>query len=274
MTHLTEMRASIAAGWSRLIAVVRRLDRQLLVVFTLAPLLVVVQYKLGSRDFFRNVLSAEVSETWRGLFEWGWWFVCQGVTGFVVPVLVLGVFFRQTPLQMGLGPGDWRFATKIAAVYLPLVAAATWFLSSDPGFRAAYPHYLPAAYDWRLFLVYEGLFIFYWIGWEYLWRGFMLFGARHALGYMAIFVQAVPFTTLHVNKPFLEGLLALPGALALGALVWRCRSFWVAVPIHAAQMLILDFWCAGRLRTGIQAVDLRGLVTLVRMVLAGEGAAP
>ena len=108
---------------------------------------------------------------------------------------------------MGLGLGDWKLASLLAAVYMPLVVIGTWFLSSDPAFQAQYPHYQPAAYKWHFFIVYELLFLFYWFGWEYLWRGFMLFGTVHKLGYYAIFVQAVPFAALHVDKPFAEAML-------------------------------------------------------------------
>jgi hypothetical protein len=52
--------------------------------------------------------------------------------------------------------------------------------------------------------------------------------------------------------------------VALGALVWRARSFWIAVPIHAAQMMILDLWCSLRTRTGVRGVGLDALLDLLR----------
>ena len=97
------------------------------------------------------------------------------------------------------------------------------------------------------------------MGWEYLWRGFVLFGTAPTLGLYAIFVQALPFAALHVTKPWPEALLSIVGGIALGALVWRCRSFWIAVPIHAAQMMLLDFWSALRIRTGASGWGLEAL---------------
>jgi hypothetical protein len=115
-----------------------------------------------------------------------------------------------------------------------------------------------------VFLAYEALFLFYWMGWEYLWRGFLLFGTAPVFGRYAILVQAMPFALLHFNKPLAEGLLSVVGGLALGVLVWRCRAFWIAVPIHAAQMLVLDFWCSLRIRTGVQGIGLTALLELIR----------
>jgi hypothetical protein len=134
------------------------------------------------------------------------------------------------------------------------VAVGTWILSDGAAFQDQYPHYSPATRDWTLFLVYEALFLFYWLGWEYLWRGFLIFGTAHTLGLYAIFVQAVPFAALHVSKPWPEALLSVVGGIALGALVWRCRSFWIAVPIHAAQMMLLDLWCTLRVRTDVSGI--------------------
>ena len=46
------------------------------------------------------------------------------------------------------------------------------------------------------------------------------------------------------------------GALVLGAVVWRCRSFWIAVPFHAFQMLAMDFFCTLRVRAGVDGIGL------------------
>ena len=112
---------------------------------------------------------------------------------------------------------------------------------------------------WLIRFLLEAFFLFYWVGWEYLWRGFVLFGTAPRFGLYAIIIQALPFAVLHFNKPFPEAMLSLVGGVALGGLVWRCRSFWIAVPIHAAQMMILDLWCSLRLRTGARGIGLESL---------------
>ena len=135
-------------------------------------------------------------------------------------------------------------------------------LSDGAAFQEQYPHFYDAKTDWRIFLGYEALFLFYWMGWEYLWRGFVLFGTAPAVGApLAVVIQTVPFAILHAQKPPAEAYLSVLGGLALGALVWRCRSFWIAVPIHAAQMLALDFWATLRYPTGASGVGLDALAT-------------
>lgn len=257
------MKTALRREWQQLVQAARSLNGQAVFVLTAAVVLVIVHSTLGSRSFFREELAPLLPSEWHGLGNWGWWFGTQGLLGFVLPVLSLRFLFGRRPSEIGLGLGDWKLALALAGAYLPLVALGTWVLSSGADFQAQYPHYQPAARDWALFLLYETLFLFYWIGWEYLWRGFVLFGTAPAFGYHAIFVQMVPFALLHLNKPLAEALLSIVGGIALGALVWRCRSFWIAVPIHAAQMLLLDFWCALRIRTEIDGISPRAFLELL-----------
>jgi hypothetical protein len=260
---LHALAARLRAEWTRLRRAATSLDRQATVVLTLAAVLVVLQFVLGDRDLFHRHLAKYVPLAWRGLARWGWWFGTQGLLGFVVPVLALRAFFTNDLREMGLGLGEWRLATVVAALYVPVVAVGTWVLSDGTAFQEQYPHYSPAARDWDVFLIYEALFLFYWVGWEYLWRGFVLFGTAPAFGAHAIFVQALPFAALHVSKPWPEALLSIVGGIALGALVWRCRSFWIAVPIHAAQMMLLDLWCTLRVRTGVSGIGLEAFLELL-----------
>ena len=254
---------SLQDEWRRLRTAVRALDPQTTFVLVFAAVAVVLQFTLGDRALFRAHLAEALPESWRGLGAWGWWFGVQGLLGFVVPVLALRAFFKTDLSDMGLGAGNWRLATGLAALYLPLVTVGTWVLSDGAAFQEQYPHYRPATRQWSVFLIYEALFLFYWIGWEYLWRGFMIFGTVHTLGLYAIFVQALPFAALHVSKPWPEAVLSIVGGIALGALVWRCRSFWIAVPIHAAQMMLLDLWCTLRVRTKVSGVSPDAFLDLI-----------
>jgi hypothetical protein len=240
------------------------MDAQTVWVLVLAAGLVFVHRAVGSRKLFRSELSHFFPEHLQGVLEWSWWFAMKGVAGFVIPVLVLLFVFKCRPKAIGLGLGDARFAFTVLALYTPLVALGTWILSASPEFQSAYPHYRGAVDSWTLLLIYEISYLAYWIGWEYLWRGFVLFGTARTFGYYAILVQALPFAVLHASKPIPEQFLSIVGGIALGAVVWRCRSFWVAVPIHAIQMAFLDLWCTLRIRTGVAGTSSTHLLDLLR----------
>ena len=250
----------VLAEVDRLRVAGRRLDCQVVTVLVAAAALVILQDAVGSRRLFRTVFAEVLSSERIGLLSWGWWFTIQGITGFVIPLVILLGFFRRTARDAGLGLGDWRFAGVILAIWLPVVFIATWFLSASTAFQTHYPHHRAAMQDWGVFALYEAWFILYWIGWEYLWRGFVLFGTVSRLGMYAIFIQAIPFALLHLGKPLPETVLSLVGGIALGALVWRCRAFWVAVPMHAAQMTSLDLWCTLRTRSGTAGTGVQALI--------------
>ncbi|PSQ95103.1 MAG: CPBP family intramembrane metalloprotease [Bacteroidetes bacterium SW_9_63_38] len=228
--------------WSRLQTAVRTLDQKTTFVLVFAAFAVILQFVLGDRALFRTHLADAVPEYWRGLATWGWWFGMQGLLGFILPVAGLFFFFPGSARDHGLGLGHWRLASAIAGAYLALVALGTWALSDGATFQDQYPHYRPATRNWT---------------------GFLIFGTRHTLGLYAIFVQALPFAALHVSKPWPEALLSIIGGIGLGALVWRCRSFWIAVPIHAAQMIMLDLWCTLRVRTDVSGIGPEAVATLL-----------
>ena len=250
--------------WKALVATVASMNRQTIFVLVTVPILVLLHHHFGSRTLFRQEFSDLVDPSNLQLASWGWWFTMQGLFGFVLPVVFLLVIFKQKIRDIGLGLGDWKLALGLSALYLPLVIIGTFILSADPAFQVKYPHLHAASGSWKIFIIYELLFVFYWFGWEYLWRGYMLFGTAKTFGVYAILIQAIPFAIMHANKPFAEGMLSVVGGIALGALVWRCRSFWIAIPIHAAQMFVLDFFCSLRIRTGATGIGLSSLFEMLK----------
>ena len=248
----------------------RGVDGQTATVLTLAAVLAMAHSLWGTRKFFRRELAELLRLPGDGLLAEVYSDLAQGLAGFAVPVLVLWLVFRRRPAEMGIGLGDARLGLLIAAGYAPLVAAACWVLSDTTPFLDKYPGLGDAKYDWKVFALYQLSMLVYWIGWEYLWRGFVIFGTRHTLGVYAIFVQMIPFALLHLRKPPLEAFLSIPGALLLGVVVWRCRSFWIAVPIHAFQMLCIDLMCTLRHRTGVEGWGPDSLWRLIRAAFATD----
>ncbi|MBI4124389.1 MAG: CPBP family intramembrane metalloprotease [Deltaproteobacteria bacterium] len=224
------------------------IDRQTAVVLIAAALLGMSKFTFGSVHFFDQELSGFFNAGRGSLWSYIYFFGMQGLTGFGIPLFILLFLFRRSPREAGLGLGDFKLGLTAVVLYLPVATLGCWFLSSLSSFQETYPFFRGVLHDWRLFAAYEVLFLFYWIGWEYLWRGFLLFGTARTFGVWSIFIQTLPFAALHAQRPWPEAYLSVLGALLLGALVWRCRSFWVAVPIHAWQMVAIDFFCTLRLK--------------------------
>src|SRR5690606_9924025 len=81
--------------WRKLIVASSQLNRQTVFILVSAAVLLVIQFNFGSRTTFRTHFASFFVEEWRGVLSWGWWFTMQGITGFVVPVLILTVLFKR-----------------------------------------------------------------------------------------------------------------------------------------------------------------------------------
>jgi membrane protease YdiL (CAAX protease family) len=70
------------------------------------------------------------------------------------------------------------------------------------------------------------------IGWEFIFRGWILFGYARKFGPEALWIQAVPFALMHNGKPELETLSTIFGGFAFGWVAYRTKSFVWPFLIH------------------------------------------
>jgi membrane protease YdiL (CAAX protease family) len=134
--------------------------------------------------------------------------------------------FRDKPRDYGIRIGRWKSAIILTAVCLAAMALILYAVGKMPEFRSYYYRY---AIDWSELLLDAALYMF---AWEFLFRGYMLFGLEKSIGKSAIFVQAIPFVLLHLGKPSLETLACIPGGFIFGYVAYRTRSFLPCFVIH------------------------------------------
>ena len=151
--------------------------------------------------------------------------------------LAAGFFlFRDKPWDYGIRIGRWKPAAISIAVSLAVMAPILYGVSRLPDFRSYYYRY---AIDWPALLLDTALFMF---AWEFLFRGYMLFGLERSIGRNAIFVQIIPFVLLHLGKPFLETLGCIPGGFIFCYIAYRTRSFLPCFVIHFGVYTMLVFF--------------------------------
>src|SRR6185436_10912903 len=117
---------------------------------------------------------------------------------FVIPLAVILLAFRQSPAEYGLRLGNWRAGLKWTLIGIGLVAIPIWYL----GHTKAFQDYYGGQNIQPLPLL--GETIGQLLGWEFMFRGFLLFGLANVAGPYAIFLQAVPFALAHLGKPEAE----------------------------------------------------------------------
>jgi membrane protease YdiL (CAAX protease family) len=154
----------------------------------------------------------------------------------VLPVLTITLILRKNPLDFGLRPGNvrvWSFYVVVTFI----IALPVLYLASRSSALSHY--YTEPQFD---FVKYSLQTIIYLFAWEFIFRGFLLFGLRGKLKEFSIFVQMVPFVLLHIGKPEIETISTILTGLYFGYVSYRGNSFWPAFIMHVfINILFLIF---------------------------------
>lgn len=146
----------------------------------------------------------------------------------IIPLLIIILLFRESPRDYGFGLGNWRAGLMWTVIGCVGMAVVLWFVARTPGMVKYYDARAPRDL-WRLVYL-NGVDL---LGWEFVWRGFMLFGMARVFGPgPAIFLQAVPFAYMHLGKPEVETLSTIFGGAAFGFVAWQTGSFIYPWLIH------------------------------------------
>jgi uncharacterized protein len=147
---------------------------------------------------------------------------------FVIPLILILLVFRERPAAYGLQLGDWRKGLLWTLAACAGMALLLWFIARQPGMMAFYEARAPQGT--ARIIVLNGIEMW---GWEFMWRGLLLFGLARVLGPgPAIWLQAVPFAFMHLGKPELETFTTIFGGAAFGYIAWQSGSFLYPFLIH------------------------------------------
>lgn len=161
-------------------------------------------------------------------------------------VLLAGLLRWRAPdaKDWFLGLGDARFwAPRTAAAAALVVAGAALAVQLSPALARFYPTGKAARQSWAAFGEQHLAILLDFIGWEYLFRGFLLaLLMRRGDPVAAILLSTVPFFLLHGGKPPVEFLLSLPGGMLAGWFCLRARTFWPLVLLHLCLIGSVGFF--------------------------------
>jgi len=148
----------------------------------------------------------------------------QTILFFVAPLLFIVLVFRESPRDYGFTLGDWRAGLVLTLGGILLMTPVIWLLAKfDPSSETYYK-------DMAVGLPWNTLGQIF--GWEFMFRGFVLFGYARKFGPDALWIQSVPFALLHIGKPEIETLSTIFGGFAFGWVAWRTKSFLYPFFIH------------------------------------------
>lgn len=145
----------------------------------------------------------------------------------VIPVAAILILLRKNPLRFGLGIGNYSLWIPYVLIFLVIAVPVLYITSDVSSVEKYYGH----ARDFDL-LTYSLRMAVYFLGWEFLFRGFMLFGLRDKFGEGSILIQMIPFVLLHLGKPEIETVSTIFTGLLWGYICYRGNSFWPAYIMH------------------------------------------
>jgi len=179
------------------------IDWKIAVITIVSTLLIIVEYyySLTSRNYLDSILLFVI--------------IPLGITIFV---------FKEKPADYGFKLGDWKTGLQLTFLGLLFMAPIIWFLGTRNSGIQGYYNYSQDGLIWK-----KALELF---GWEYVLRGWVLFGYARKYGPDALWIQAVPFAVAHIGKPEIETLSTIFGGFAFGWVAWRTGSFLYSFLIH------------------------------------------
>ena len=166
--------------------------------------------------------------------------LARGVVIVVLPLLSL-VLLRARPGAFGVGLGCWRkWLPDIAILYLLMLPLVAW-AATRPSFQRVYPYFALQRLGPGWFVFGLAVRLCYMFCWEFLFRGYLLFGFERRVGAVAaIGVSTVPFVLMHFGKPLPELYGSVVAGLVLGFVAVRGRSFIPCAILHFAVAATLD----------------------------------
>jgi membrane protease YdiL (CAAX protease family) len=143
----------------------------------------------------------------------------------IIPLLTL-LAFRDRPADYGFQIGRWREGLRWTLAVI-LLGVPILFFSARTANMVDYYAAVQRPVGEVLYVSALDL-----VGWEFFFRGFLLFGLARVAGPNAVLLQAVPFAMAHIGKPELEALSTIFGGTLFGIVAWRSRSFLYPLLIH------------------------------------------
>ncbi len=209
-----------------------------------APVLLTLYRYHGYPEYFYAYFPQFINQPDGDLYARGWQFLVFFVLMFVVPVLYIKLVMKRPLSDFGFGLGDVKWGSKWL-IAIPLLVVPLIYLSSKmPDVRTEYPLAKSLLTDQSHLFVYElGYVVFYYIAWEFFFRGFLLFGLKERFGaFNAVLIQTISSCLVHIDKPEGEIIGSIFIGILFGMIALRSRSIWWVFALHISIGVLTDLF--------------------------------
>ena len=176
---------------------------------------------------------------YRIYFQRWWGFTLFGV----IPAIVFFTTQPYSPKEYGL---YWNGSTEVWLWTIGLsvvLGGATWISTQKPDSLAMYPEIRKKDWSRSIFWWSAIGWIVYLIGYEWMFRGWLLFACERAFGlWPAIIINTVIYSLVHVPKSAREGIGAIPLGFLLCIIAFRTETIFVPVVVHIVLALANEWF--------------------------------
>jgi membrane protease YdiL (CAAX protease family) len=172
-----------------------------------------------------------------------WQYSASFIFLFSIPFIIVKYLFKDDMKKYGISTGNisWNLKWLIAGL---IIAPFTFIFSNDPSLINEYPLSKKTAESLYLILIDSFFYLFYYIGLEFIFRGYLLFGIQDRDSFeknvmpdkiytaAAIAVSSVLILAIHAGKPESEIVLAGFISILWGYINLKGRSIYPVLIIH------------------------------------------
>ena len=176
--------------------------------------------------------------------KWVFFWRYSGMFYFLLIPLIISFFFiKRNPGDLGMGVTNlfesliWILGLGITIVLIQSI------VSGNKTNLAQYPQVRIKEWSVLLFVKNSLLCFLYLFSYEFLFRGFLLFGSVYVFGvWPGILLNTALYSLAHIPKGAKEAVLAIPFGIFICYITLRTGTIWAAVFIHLILALSNDFF--------------------------------
>ena len=217
-----------------------RKQRRTAIILLSSTVLMLLWKYFGTAEFYTDVLAERSSfgdtESMSAFYQFASCLVLLGV----IPGLVIKFVLRERLADFGLQIGHRLYTIRSALTAVPFFMIAGYIAAMDPAVREAFPINQQAGIS-TPFLLHAFTYVLFYVGWEFHFRGFLLFGLSDSMGRTgAVLVQVMASSLLHIGQPWSETIAAVAAGVLWGWTAQRTNSIASGLLQHIALGVTLD----------------------------------
>lgn len=225
-------------------------------------MLQIISWLFASPKFYSDNFSHQNNAFNSSIASYLYWFISDIIILLIIPLLIIKINFKERIIDYGINFRNFSKGSKITMISVVVILIIIWLVSSFADLSQLHSQINLFDSSVSVILLFEILLLIYVFAWEFIWRGFMIFGLEKQFGMNVIWIQMIPFVLLHYNKNMYEVIGAIFGGLFLGLLSYKTRSIIYGVIIHYTMFVTADLISIARAEHGINGVGLGAIAEL------------